>query len=201
MYGFIFSWLGTLSVFVQLSELVSMAPIAGGQYHWSSMMSGRRVQHFSSYITGWFCLTGWIAVVAASSYLTGTYLQGMVVLTHPDYHPQPWHTVFFYWSVLAFVLIMNVAGGQLLPKFEGFILFIHILGFFGILIPMVHLSNHRSANFVFETWINSGGFPDRGLSFLVGLTGVSFAFGGGDAAVHVSSSFCHQITPREPSRS
>lgn len=34
VYGFIIAWFSTLSVYTVISELASMAPIAGGQYYW-----------------------------------------------------------------------------------------------------------------------------------------------------------------------
>lgn len=36
IYSFLVVWIGNLSVFATLSELVSMAPTSGGQYHWVS---------------------------------------------------------------------------------------------------------------------------------------------------------------------
>lgn len=45
LYGFIIAWSSTLSVYTVISELASLAPIAGGQYYWVYMMvscSGRR---------------------------------------------------------------------------------------------------------------------------------------------------------------
>lgn len=37
VYGFIISWASTLSVYTVISELASLAPIAGGQYYWVSV--------------------------------------------------------------------------------------------------------------------------------------------------------------------
>jgi choline transport protein len=37
VYGFLIAWLSTLSVYTVISELASMAPIAGGQYYWVSL--------------------------------------------------------------------------------------------------------------------------------------------------------------------
>ena len=34
IYQFIFVWLGVMISFVVISELASMAPVSGGQYHW-----------------------------------------------------------------------------------------------------------------------------------------------------------------------
>lgn len=88
---------------------------------------------------------------------------------------------------MVFSVAINVIGGSLLPKFEGLILVLHILGFFAIIIPLIYMSNHDNAIEVFGTWVNSGDWPSQGISTLVGLMGAVFAFAGGDAAVHVSS--------------
>ena len=34
VYGFIIAWSSTFSVYTVISELASLAPIAGGQYYW-----------------------------------------------------------------------------------------------------------------------------------------------------------------------
>lgn len=70
---------------------------------------------------------------------------------------------------------------------EGFILVIHIAGFFGILIPLLYLAAKASTKDIFTTFVNGGEWPTDGLSFSVGLAGNSVAFLGSDGAVHVSS--------------
>lgn len=113
-------------------------------------------------------------------------IQGLIFLTCPNYVPQAWHATLLYWAVVVFSVTINVVGGSLLPKFEGLILVLHVLGFFAILIPLTYMSNYGTAKDVFATWVNSGDWPSQGISTLVGLMGPVFAFAGGDAAVHVS---------------
>lgn len=114
-------------------------------------------------------------------------IQGLIALTNASYVPHAWHATLLYWSVVAFGLVINTVGGAtLLPKFEGLILVLHVVGFFAVLIPLVYMSDHSSAKDVFATWVNDGGWETQGVSFFVGLIGVVFAFAGGDAAVHVS---------------
>jgi amino acid transporter len=91
-----------------------------------------------------------------------------------------------FWAVAVFSVAINSVGGNLLPRFEGFILILHILGFFAILIPLTYMADHGSAKKVFTEFLNLGEFPSQGLSFFVGMVGCVFAFSGGDAAVHVS---------------
>ncbi|SLM36313.1 choline transport protein [Lasallia pustulata] len=186
IYGFIVIWIGNLSVFSTLSELVSMAPTSGGQYHWVAMLAPRSCGKFLSYITGWLTVAGWQAAVASGGYLTGTLIQGLIALTVPSYSPKSWHGTLLYWAVIFMAVFVNAVVSSLLPKFEGLILILHILGFFGILIPLIILGPHGNASDVFTTFLNEGGWPTQGISFCVGLLGNAFAFVGADGAFHMS---------------
>lgn len=160
------------------------APTSGGQYHWCSMLSPPSHRVFG-YITGWLTVAGWQATFASGCYLCGTLIQGLMVLTNPNYNPLPWQGTLLYWAVVIFCVFINVAARGLLPKFEGLILILHITGFFAIIIPLVYLSDHGTASDVFTTFINGGNWPNQGLSLFVGMLGNVFAFTGADAATHV----------------
>lgn len=142
-----------------------------------------------SYLTGWLTVIGWQATYATSCFLCGTLIQGLIILTNPTYEPQSWHGTLLFWAVSVFAVAINSFGGKVLPRFEGLILVLHILGFFAILIPLTYMADHGSAHEVFTHFMNLGGWPTQGLSFFIGLVGCVFAFAGGDAAVHVGSFF------------
>ncbi|KAI9040337.1 choline transport protein [Aspergillus affinis] len=186
IYGFIFVWAGVAATFVVLSELASMAPTSGGQYHWCSMLAPPSAMKLLSYLTGWLTVIGWQATYATSCFLCGTLIQGLIVLTNPTYEPQSWHGTLLFWAVSVFSVGINSFGGKVLPRFEGLILVLHILGFFAILIPLTYMADHGTAREVFTEFMNLGGWPTQGLSFFIGLVGCVFAFAGGDAAVHMS---------------
>ncbi|KAL4880520.1 amino acid/polyamine transporter I [Aspergillus karnatakaensis] len=194
IYGFIFVWIGTACVFAVLSELASMAPTSGGQYHWVAMLAPPSSTKFLSYLCGWLTLIGWQATFATACYLDGTMIQGLAVLTNPAYVPAYWHATMYYWAVVAFGVGINVVGRNVLPRFEGLILVVHILGFFAVLIPLLSLAEFGDAKTVFTEFNNEGGWPTQGLSVMVGLTGSIFAFAGGDAAVHMSEEITHATT-------
>jgi len=90
------------------------------------------------------------------------------------------------WASIAVALLCNLVGGKFLPRLEGFLLIVHILGFFGIVIPLTCMADHKSNHEVFLDFLNGGNFATQGLSWFVGISGCVFAFAGGDAAVHVS---------------
>ncbi|KAI1186938.1 putative GABA permease [Nemania serpens] len=188
LYGFLVVWAGTLSVFATLSELVSMAPTSGGQYHWVSMLAPPSSRKFLGYLTGWLAITGWQALIASGAFVSGTMIQGLILLTHPGYAAvmKNWHGTLLLWAVVLFSYAINAAVGSLLAKFEGLVLVLHILGFFAVILPLLLLSPHGSAKDVFETWVNAGLWQTQGLSFSVGIIGNVFAFLGGDCAIHMS---------------
>lgn len=178
IYGYIIVWLGNISVFTTLSELASMAPTSGGQYHWVAMLAPRSCSKFLSYITGWLAVGGWQGSVASSAYLTGAMIQGMMAMNNVDYIPQAYQGTLLFWAIMLFAVFINAVVSSALPKFEGLILILHVLGFFAILIPMVSLGYHGDATQVFTEFRNGGGWPTQGLSFMVGLIGNVFAFVG-----------------------
>ncbi|KAL9051905.1 MAG: hypothetical protein Q9206_004520 [Seirophora lacunosa] len=185
IYGFLIAWAGTLCVFTTLSELVSMAPTAGGQYYWVAMLAPPSSRRFLSYITGFLTVAGWQALTASGAFLCGTLIQGLIALTHPEYNPQRWHGTLLLWSVILVAVIVNTIISSLLPKLECLILIIHVLGFFAVLIPLVYMAPHGDAASVFTVFLNEGGWQTTGLSFMIGLTGNVFAFLGTDAAIHI----------------
>ncbi|KAJ3578905.1 hypothetical protein NPX13_g1661 [Xylaria arbuscula] len=188
IYGYIVVWVGTLSIFATLSELVSMAPTSGGQYYWVSMLSPPGARKFLSYLTAWLVLTGWQATVASAAYLAGTLIQGLILLTHPEYANtiQNWHGTLLFWGVVLFAFAVNSSGGTILAKFEGIFLVIHILGFFATILPLTLLGHPTSSEAVWNTWLNLGGWQTQGLSFSIGILGNAFSFLGADAAIHMS---------------
>ncbi|KAI0893406.1 putative GABA permease [Annulohypoxylon nitens] len=175
IWGYLVTWIGTISSFIVLSELASMAPTSGGQYHWVAMLAPNRWRRFLSYMTGWITLTGWQAVTASGAYLIGSLLQSIIIMLKPDYAPQSWQTMLFFWAILGFAVFINTVASKTLAYFEGLTLVLHILGFLGILIPLVCLSPHNDASF-FTTFVNGSGWSTQSLSFMVGA----------DSAVHMA---------------
>ncbi|KAL8635957.1 MAG: hypothetical protein Q9228_006601, partial [Teloschistes exilis] len=190
IYGFIFAWIGTLAVFLTLAEMASMAPTSSGQYHWAAMLAPPSCRKILSYLTGWLAVTGWQALVASACYLSGTLIQGLIVLENPDYEPKLWHGTFLFWATVACAVFVNTVFSRALPALERFILVFHVLGFFAIIIPLVYLSPHTSSHDVFGRFLNAGGWSSQGLSFFVGLIGNIFAFLGNlDDALDTSTGY------------
>ncbi|KIN05299.1 hypothetical protein OIDMADRAFT_39600 [Oidiodendron maius Zn] len=186
IYMYLFAWIGAWCTFASLCELASMAPISAGQYFWVSMLAPPSAQRFLSYMTGWMTVLGWQALVASTAYISGTLIQAVVVLTIPSYEPHNWHGTLIVFAVLCWGMLINTSARKLLPVLEGPILCVHILGFFGVLVPLVVLSSHRASSDVWGAFENAGGWPTEGLSTMIGLLMSIFLFTGVDGAIHMS---------------
>ena len=81
-----------------------------------------------------------------------------------------------FYAVILIGLMINTILARTLPYFESAILIIHILGFFGLLVPLVYLAPKGNAADVFQTWLNEGDWDTRGLTFVIGSTTAMFNF-------------------------
>jgi len=188
IYGFIIIWLGNFSVFVCIGELASAVPTAGGQYHWVSLLAPRSNKKFFSYVTGWLTVIGWIAALTSVCFFVADLILQLVGLNNPEnFTRQGWHGTLLLWAVLLLCVFINVFVSGALPTIEVVVLIVHVLGFFGILVPLVYLSpTHNSAKEIFTTFHNEGKWSTQALAFFVGLQGNALAFVGTDSVVHMS---------------
>ncbi|GAB1319326.1 polyamine transporter tpo5 [Madurella fahalii] len=186
IWGFVVNWIGTISVYATMAELASIAPTAGGQYHWVAMLAPEACANFLVYITAWLTTTAWQAMAVSTGYIIATMLQGIVVLAQPTYLPASWQTVLILWAIMLFAVFMNSTTSQALAKFEGLVLMLHLAGFFGVLVPLVYFAPHNDAKTVFTSFVNGGGWSTQALSFFVGFPTLATSLIGADCAVHMS---------------
>jgi len=187
--GVIWSYLFTVIFFTcvvaSMADMASMAPTSGGQYHWVSEFSPKKFQRFLSYVVGWISALGWQAGTASTAFLTGTMIQGLIVLNHPDYVPTRWQGTLFTIAIALVAAFFNTYGAKYLPLLEGLILFLHVFGFFAILIPLWVLGPKNDAHTVFATFQDGGGWGSVPAAMTIGQISPIFAFVGPDAGTHM----------------
>ncbi|PGH00160.1 hypothetical protein AJ80_09213 [Polytolypa hystricis UAMH7299] len=186
IWGFIGITSGFTLVFASIAEMASMAPTAGGQYHWVSEFAPPAGQKFLSYITGWLCAMGWQCALVAIAFLAGTIIQGLIILNNESYAYEAWHGTMLVIGITTFAILFNTFLAKKLPFVEGVILIIHVLGLFLIIIPLWVLSPIASAKDVFFTFNNGGGWNNAGTATLIGLSTTITSMIGYDCAVHMS---------------
>jgi choline transport protein len=121
-------------------------------------------------------VVGWQAAVTGLGFLAASLLQGVAVMGNENYEPMAWQKTLLLWASISFAVFFNTVISSALPKVEGLILILHILGFFAILIPLVYLSPHGSSQQVFTEFLNEGGWSSQGLSFMLGMIAAVFNF-------------------------
>ena len=162
----------------QFLTVLNRIPLAGGPFNWVAILAPPHYRKFLSYMAGWLTVIAYQAFVAAVAYVCATLIQSLIILNHPQYSPQLWHATLLVYAVIAFGVLANTVLGRILPRIESLMLIFYVMGFFGVLIPVIYLAPHRSAKEVFTTFNNGGGWSSTGLSFLVGWLGNVSAFMG-----------------------
>ncbi|KAI1335306.1 putative amino acid permease [Xylariaceae sp. FL0016] len=187
VYGLIFSFFGSLATAASLAEMASISPTSGGQYHWVAVLAPARYSILCSWFAGWITAFMRIAVTASVAFLAATMIQGLIILNYPDtYVPQQWHGTLMYWAVTAIIVFVNIFGIRIFPHLETLALILHVIFFFCILVPLVHLAPRSSSDFVFRSFANNGGWHSNGVSWLIGLLTSTYAFSGVDGASHMA---------------
>jgi amino acid transporter len=188
--GMIWMFIGSFICFgtivLSLAEMSSMAPTAGGQYHWASEFSPRSHQRFISYMAGWLSTLSWQCGTCSGMFLLGTQIQGLVAITHGNYEAQAWHGYLLVIGMASLGLLLNTWGAKQLPLIEGIILVFHVFGWATVLIVLWILSPKNSPSEVFTTFENSGGWSSMGLSMLVGQVTAIYGLIGSDGAAHMA---------------
>ncbi|KAI0019842.1 putative amino acid permease [Xylariomycetidae sp. FL0641] len=187
VYGFIFSFLGSLATAASLAEMASISPTSGGQYHWVALLAPGRYSILFSWFAGWITAFTRIAVTASIGFLTATMIQGLIILNYPDtYEPQNWHGTLMYCALTVVVVFVNIFGIRIFPHLETMALILHVVFFFCILVPLVHLAPRSSSDFVFRSFANNGGWHSDGVSWFIGLLTSTYALTGIDGASHMA---------------
>ncbi|KAK4958973.1 hypothetical protein LTR10_003772 [Elasticomyces elasticus] len=177
---------GTLALAASLAEMASLCPIAGAQYHWTYMFAPPRFAAFITWMQGWITVFAWQATATSVVYLTATQIQGLIILNHASYIPQRWHGTLLMWAVVAVLFSVNVWAVRLLPLLEMVGGACHVVFFIILLVTLVTLAPHSSAEFVFTDFVNGGGWSSDGVSWCIGLLTVVYCFVGFDGTLHLA---------------
>ncbi|KIW20995.1 hypothetical protein PV08_01574 [Exophiala spinifera] len=186
LYGYILAFIGTIATCLSLAELASLCPSSGGQNEWTSILAPPDYAPFFSWLTGWITTLGWQVFTGSAAFLGGLQIQGLVVLNYPDYAPKRWQGTLMYWAILLVSWLVNTVGIKLMPLVENGVLFFHVLTFLAVLIPLVVLSPHKNADFVFTSFDNNSGWSSDGVAWCLGLLSATYVLAGYDGSCHLS---------------
>ncbi|KJX98666.1 amino acid permease like protein [Zymoseptoria brevis] len=186
------------SIVASLAEMESMAPTAGGQYHWVSEFAPPQYQRVLSYASGWMSTLGWLASVASSTFVVATQIEAMINVTMPDFTFRPWQYFLLMLGFTLITIVFNTWGAPWLPKLEVLCLWLHLAGFVIVLIPLWVLCEKNSASDVFLTFTDNSGYNNTGTAYLISQVYVMYSCLGSDSVVHISEEVANAsiIVPR-----
>ena len=134
-------------------------------------------------------MLAWQVNIASGAYLVAIQIQGLLLINDPSYVFERWHGTLLIIGITTLTMLFNTFFAKKLPLIEGVTLLVHVCGFFAIIIPLWTLAPEKTpARVVFTEFQNNGGWPNLGLSCLVGITGPVYTLIGSDSAVHMGRS-------------
>lgn len=159
-----YTWVivGQFFIVLSLAEMSSMAPTAGGQYHWVSEFASRKYQKVLSYTSGWLSSLCWQSFVASDCMFAAQLIMALAQLRNPDFVIKNWYTALLSILIGTIVTSINVWGAKKLALIETVFVSLHVAGFFIVLITVAVTSPKNDAKEVFLTFTDNGGnYPLR----------------------------------------
>ena len=187
VWGFFAAAIGALSIAVSLAEYASMAPTAGGQYHYVAVLSPPKYRRFFSWVAGWATIWSWILSALAGNFANAMQLQSYIILFAPNYTFERWHTSMLVIANTTCFLGVNVIGSQWLHRFTFIGIVLHIAGYFTIIVYLlVKVNPKNTASYVFTDLTNLSGWSSDGIAWSVGLMSSAVGLINWDSATHMA---------------
>ncbi|KAF5520931.1 Choline transport protein [Colletotrichum aenigma] len=185
-YNYVLSFVCSVCIAASLGEIASIYPTAGGQYHWVAALCPPKTRSLAAFTTGWISVGGLTVFCASAAFAAGLQTQALIILNDDSYVPQRWQGMLFYWAVLLYSSALNIWGSKMLPHANMISGVIHVVAFIAILIVLGVMASKNTSSFVFTEFVNSSGWTNDGVSWLVGLISAVYPFLGYDAACHMA---------------
>ncbi|KAK3670520.1 hypothetical protein LTR78_009624 [Recurvomyces mirabilis] len=184
VWMFLIACIGMFLVVLSMAEMASIAPTAGGQYHWCSEFAPPQHQKFLSYTVGYLCVLGWHASLAGTCYAAGQQVEAIIVLANPNYTIQTWQTALLALAIVLVAIMFNTVLYRKLPLVEGIVMIVHVFGFFAIIVVLWVMAPRSDASVL--TTFSSNGWSSAGVACLVGISAPIGDLIGADSSVHLS---------------
>lgn len=111
----------------------------------------------------------------------------MIALYREDLEIKTWQTFLLFQALNLITASIVMFGNRIIPAVNKFSLFYLQVGWIVVLVTVVACApTHRSAEFVFKTWINNTGWKNQGICFIIGLVNPLYSLGGLDGVTHIT---------------
>ena len=175
-WSLVWVYIGQAFVILSLAEMASIAPTAGGQYHWVSEFAPRKYQKILSYTSGWLSTLAWQSFVAVDSFLVGEVILGMVAINDQSFVPQRWQATLLIIATVWAIAAFNFFAGKRLADAENLFFAFHLLAFLPVIVTLLAMTPEKqTAKTVFTQFTDNGaGWNSMGLTVMVGQVSCIF---------------------------
>ena len=108
IYGVMISSLAYFSIAASLSELASMYPTAGGQYHFASILAPQGAKQAISYACGLLSVFSWVSIGASITIIPAQQIMALVSLWNTGFVVKEWHVFLIYQAMALIILLYNM---------------------------------------------------------------------------------------------
>ncbi|KAJ5811900.1 hypothetical protein N7474_008201, partial [Penicillium riverlandense] len=195
LYGNVITLIGAGCGGATLAELASVYPTAGGQYHWTSILSPKKCSRILSYCCGAINIFSWISISAGVTILPAQFFISMAIYNNSGYEPQTWHYFLIFQATNIIIMLYNIFALRRTTWVHDLGFAVSVSSFVVIFITCLSRSSlQQSSEFVWTTLINESGWSSNGVAFLTGLINPNYIFCGIDGAIHLAEECSNSIT-------
>lgn len=125
-------------------------------------------------VDSWTSTIAWQAGNAMGIFLVASLIQTMIIVNDDSYLAPSWQCTLLALFACAIAFAGNVYGAKVLPYWQNAVFAVHVLAYFGYIIP-IWVSAPKATNYqVWGEFANEGGWSNIGMALMVGqLAGVS----------------------------
>lgn len=188
LYGLIAVAIINVFLALNIGELASAYPTAGGQYVWAAILANSaRARRWISFTVGWTTIFAWITTTASVVMILAEVAYAVVELYHPDFDLKRWQVYLVYLLTNWLSISYNIFCSTRAPWVGRAFFYFSTLVFLSIVITVVASApSYNSNKFVWATHTNETGWSSVFVVVMTGLVNPSYLYAGLDGAVHIA---------------
>lgn len=176
---------GAIAQAGSISEMASLQPVAGAQYHWTFHLAPRGFNRLMCYVQGWATWFGYVSLLASIANGAIIQLEALIEFNNPDYTAKGWHTTLMVMAICVQQGFMNMYTFKIVPWLELLCGVLHVaLWVVWVIIMGVMGTRHNKEFLLVDS--SSSGWNNSFVSWNLGMTCLTWSLTGFDSAIHMS---------------
>ncbi|KAL4929652.1 amino acid permease-domain-containing protein [Aspergillus undulatus] len=184
--GLVLAFLAQSVITIGLAEIGSAFPSSGGQYHFCYLLAPKKSRRFAAYIVGWMSVIAWWVTTSSGISLCATTLAGIIHSFDPSFTATQWQIYLFFAATAVITIIPIFVASQKISMICQAALLLTVVGMaLTLFVPVGTHTLVQPASFLASTQAGETGWRS-GVAWMLGVCNGMYAFGGTDAALHIS---------------